>query len=312
MAKKQRYRVKNWAQYNKSLVRRGSLTVWFDEKSITSWHEVLATGKRGRPAEYADIAIQCVLLLKGVFGLPLRALQGFVESLVELLKLTIRTPNYTTICRRQKTLSIMLERHTRGKSLHVVIDSTGLKVFGEGEWKVRQHSYSKRRTWRKLHLGIDENTGEIVAVTLSTNDVADSEVLPDLLAHIDETIEQVSADGAYDSFEGHAAIAKREARAAIPPRENARIRQHGNSQAPPLPRDEILRSIRQLGRRGWKKASGYHRRSLAETAMYRFKQLLGDDLSARLFDNQCTEAFIKCNAMNRMTSLGMPRSYAVA
>jgi hypothetical protein len=311
MSKKQKYRVRNWKEYNRSLIKRGSITVWFDEKSIAKWYESEATNQRGRPRIYADIAIHCVLLIKVVFGLPLRSLQGFVESLVVLLKLPIIVPNYTTISRRQKSLKVALGRYTKGESLHIVVDSTGLKVFGEGEWKVRQHGYSKRRTWRKLHLGVDEASGEIVASVLSTNDVGDSEVLPDLLQQVQGPIHQVSADGAYDTFGCHEAIAAHEARAAIPPRENARIAKHGNSNGPPLPRDEILRSIREVGIKTWKQDSDYHRRSLAETAMYRFKQLLGRTLDARTFKNQATEAFIKCNAMNRMTSLGMPESYVV-
>ena len=203
------------------------------------------------------------------------------------------------------------ERHKKGESLHVVVDSTGLKVFGEGEWKVRQHGYSKRRTWRKLHLGVDEASGEVVASVLSTNNVGDSEVLPDLLQQVQDPIHQISADGAYDTFGCHAAIAARNASAAIPPRENACIAQHGNSNDPPLPRDEILRAIREKGMKSWKQDSHYHRRSLAETAMYRFKQLLGRTLSARTFENQSAEAFIKCTAMNRMIRLGMPDSYAL-
>jgi hypothetical protein len=313
MSKKKRYRVRNWKEYNKSLVNRGRITLWFDEKSIANWYENKQPGrrKRGRPKTYADIAVECLLLIKVVFNLRLRSLQGFAKSLVDLLKLPITIPNYTTISRRQKTIQVILERYKKGESLHVVVDSTGLKVFGEGEWKARQHGYSKRRTWRKLHLGVDEAGGEIVAVVLSTNDMGDSEVLPDLLQQIQDPIHQVSADGAYDTFGCHDAITERGATAVIPPRENARIAQHGNSHYPPLSRDKILRSLRNNSLKSWKQDSNYHRRSLAETAMYRFKQLLGRTLDARTFENQCTEAFIKCNAMNRMTSLGMPDSYAV-
>jgi hypothetical protein len=314
MSKKKIYRVRNWKQYNRSLINRGRITLWFDTKSISNWYEKnhSKNKKRGRPKTYADIAIQCLLLIKVVFNLPLRSLQGFVESLAELLNLPITIPDYSTISRRQKTIQVMLERYHRGESLHVVVDSTGLKVFGEGEWKVRQHGYSKRRTWRKLHLAVDEATGEVVASALSTNDVGDSEILPDLLQQIQDPIHQVSADGAYDTFACHEEILGKGAVAAIPPRENAVITQHGNSGDPPLPRDEILRSIRDKGMKVWKQNSDYHRRSLAEVAMYRFKQLLGRTLSARIFENQCTEAFIKCNAMNRMTGLGMPDSYAIA
>lgn len=187
-----------------------------------------------------------------------------------------------------------------------------MKVFGEGEWKVRQHGYSKRRTWRKLHLGIDEKTSEIVASVLTTNDFGDGEILPDLLEQIDAPLSQASGDGAYDSFENYNLLHERGAKITIPPRENAKTRQHSNCKSPPLIRDEIIRAIRQLGRAEWKKKNGYHRRSLAETMMFRFKRQFGDNLHAITFESQATEAFIKCNILNKITSLGMPSSYAIS
>lgn len=312
MPKKSTYRVHNWKEYNASLVQRGSVTIWLEEEALAQWEEAKKTGKRGRPRKYSDVAIECLITLKSIYRLALRALQGFAESLKKLFQCDVPIPHYTTTCRRQKALAIVLKRYQQGESIHVVIDSTGLKIYGEGEWKVRQHGAGKRRTWRKLHLGIDADTSEVAAVVLSTNDVTDPEVLPDLLEQVEESIDQVSADGAYDTFSCHETLAKRGAKATIPPRCNARIRQHAKHPEPPLPRDEILRSIRKKGLKGWKKDSGYHRRSLAETAMYRFKQLFGGNLRARIFENQCTEAFIKCNAMNKMSSLGMPESYVVA
>ncbi len=312
MAKKLAYRIRNWPEYNKSLVKRGSLTVWFDKESLENWHNIEQEGLRGRPKQYADAAIICMLTLKVVFTMPLRARQGFVESLIGLLELPIKAANYTTVCRRQKALEIPLKKFKSGESLHAVFDSTGLKVFGEGEWKVRQHGYTKRRTWRKLHLGIDEATGEIIASVLSTNDMHDSEVFPDLVNQIEETINQASADKAYDSFANYDLLEKLGAKVTIPPREKAKIRQHGNSAKTPLLRDENIRQIRKLGKKTWKNENGYHRRSIAENAMFRFKKILGDDLKSILFENQCVEAFIKCNVLNSMTNLGMPMSYAIA
>jgi len=311
MSKKKRYRIRNWRDYNKSLVKRGSLTLWFDEESIKKWHKATRTKRRGRPRRYANIAIQCMLTLKLVYDLSLRATQGLVESLIELLDLPIEAADYSTVCRRQKHLDIKLQNKNSNESFHGVFDSTGLKVFGEGEWKVRQHGYSKRRTWRKLHLGVDEASGEIVASVLTTNDFGDGEVLPDLIEQIDSPLSQVSGDGAYDSFENYDLLHKRGAKVTIPPRENAKTRQHGNCKSPPLVRDEVVRAVRKLGRAEWKKKNGYHRRSIAETTMFRFKQLFGDKLHAILFENQATEAFVKCNALNKMTAIGMPESYAV-
>ncbi|BAY24022.1 transposase [Calothrix sp. NIES-2100] len=189
------------------------------------------------------------------------------------------------------------------------MDSTGVKVYGEGEWKVRTHGSAKRRTWRKLHLGVDEGTGEILAAVVTTNDVADCEVLTDLLEQIEHPIDQLSGDGGYDTFDCYDAIASRGAKATIPPRSNAKIQQHGNCKAPPHPRDENLRACRQVGRKQWKQESGYHRRSLSETAMFRLKIIFGGKLRRRFFDNQAVELFLQCAALNRMIQLGKPDSY---
>ncbi|HKQ04112.1 MAG TPA: IS5 family transposase [Blastocatellia bacterium] len=193
----------------------------------------------------------------------------------------------------------------------MVVDSTGVKVFGEGEWKVRQHGYTKRRTWRKLHLGADAATGEIVAAVVTTNNVADSQVLEDLLEQVGGELAQVSGDGSYDKRNCYEAIRQRKAKAAIRPRRNAKIWQHGNRQAERLIRDENLRRIRQVGPKQWKQEVGYDRRSLAETQMFRVKVIFGDRLSARQFAGQATQVLVRCAALNRMTHLGMPDSYAV-
>ena len=190
-----------------------------------------------------------------------------MESLVIWGRLPIKVPCYTTLCRRQKKLCIDLPKINKGGSLHIVIDSTGLKVFGEGEWKSRKHGYSKRRTWRKAHVAIDVETQGIEAMELTTNDVSDSEVLPSLIEQIENPIDQVGADGAYDTHEIHNIIEDRGARVAIPPRCNAKIKKHGNNKSPPLARDQNIRAIRKHGLKEWKRQSGYHRRSLAETAM---------------------------------------------
>ena len=229
-----------------------------------------------------------------------------------LMNLDLSIPDYTTLCRRQSQLDIEIPCSDSKEAKHIVIDSTGLKIFGEGEWKVRQHGYKKRRTWRKLHLGVNAQTQEIEAVVVSTNDVHDSEVFDDLLEQVEGDIEKVSADGAYDTHEIFNTIAEHSAKPLIPPRKTAKITQHGNSKKTPLPRDEVLREIRKSGRKKWKEKSGYHKRSLAETAMFRIKQLFGDQLASRCFENQAVEAFIRCMALNKMTGIGMPESYPVS
>jgi len=223
----------------------------------------------------------------------------------------ITCTDYTTLCRRSKELDVKLPHQSRGKPLHIVVDSTGLKVYGEGEWKVRQHGYTKRRTWRKLHLAVDESSGQIEAVVVTTNGTDDGDVLGDLLDQVGEQIKQVSADGLYDKRKCYKVIGKRNVVAAIPPRKGARIWQHGNRGKGPLARDENLRRIRGVGRNRWKQEVGYHRRSLAETTFYRIKTIFGDRLSARGFKAQICEMLIKCAALNRMTHVGMPDSYAV-
>jgi len=178
-------------------------------------------------------------------------------------------------------------------------------------FRSRQHGYTKRRTWRKLHIGADEATGEVVAAVVTTNNVADAQVVEDLLEQVEEEIAQVSGDGSYDKRQAYAAIKKRQAKAAIPPRRNAKIWQHGNSKQERLLRDENLRRIRQVGRKQWKQEVDYHRRSLAETQMYRLKTIFGDRVSARQFAGQATQVLVRCAALNQMTHLGMPDSYAV-
>lgn len=310
--KKAKYHIGNWREYNEALVNRGSLTFWFDEEAIGSWRETQHSARRGAPRLYSDVAIECALTLGAVYSLPLRATEGLMRSVIELTGLGLPIPDYTTLCRRRSDLQVFLPRRLPKGAVHVVVDATGLKVFGEGEWKVRKHGYGKRRTWRKLHLAVDEASHEILAAVLTTNDFGDNEVFADLLEQIDEPLAQVSADGSYDSWDIHERIQQRGAHAAIPPRKTARIRQHGNSGQPPLPRDEALRAIRRHGRAAWKRGAGYHRRSLAETAMFRIKTLFGDSLSAHLFDSQAAEAFLRCRALNRMTELGMPESYVVS
>jgi transposase len=177
---------------------------------------------------------------------------------------------------------------------------------------VRQHGWSKRRTWRKLHLGIDEATGEIVAAVASEAGVTDDDVVPDLLEQVDRPIQHVSADGAYDKRKCYEALEATGAKVTIPPRRDAKIWQHGNSAGEPWQRDENLRAIRRVGRKQWKKESGYHRRSLAETAFFRLKTIFGATLRSRNFAQQATELFLRATVLNRMTQLGRPESYRLA
>ena len=186
--KKQRYRIRNWKQYNKALVNRGSLTIWFDHHAINLWLNEQRSGKRGRPLLYTAVAIECMLTIKAVYHLPLRSTQGLMRSVMKLLKLALPVADYSTLSKRSTSLAVSLPRQATGKALHLVVDSTGMKVYGEGEWKVRQHGYSKRRTWRKLHLGVDQAIGEVLAVAMTDHETLDRRVVPALLAQVEEPL----------------------------------------------------------------------------------------------------------------------------
>jgi Transposase DDE domain len=304
---KRQYRIRNWRDYNSALVRRGSLTLWVEQGTVGRWRDTTAPVRRGRRRLYSDLAITCALMLREVYHLPLRSTRGLVASVLRLLGAAdLPAPHYSTLSRRAAALEVELGRLAEGP-LHLAVDSTGLKLYGEGEWKVRLHGKEKRRTWRKLHLCIDHRTHECVALTMTDKDVLDRRELPGLLDAVEGEVAEVLGDGAYD-FQGcYKAIGARGARSVIPPRARARVRsgpEFGD-------RDAAVLRGREVGRDEWKKEAGYHRRSLAETAMMRLKTIFSDKLRAREWRRQETELRVRCAAMNRMTSLGMPRSYAV-
>ncbi len=181
----------------------------------------------------------------------------------------------------------------------------------EGEWQVRQHGSAQRRTWRKLHLGVDEATGEILTAMASTNNVSDGAALPELLQNIVDEIEQVSADGAYDQRSCYDAIADKQAQAAIPPRQGARIQKQLDCHAHSYSRDENLRRIHQIGRAKWQRQSNYHRRSIVENTIFRLKSLFGGKLRRRCFEQQAVELFLQCAVLNRMIQVSNPDTYKV-
>jgi len=303
---KRRYRIRNWPEYNSALVRRGSLTLWVEQGAVNKWRDTAAPARRGRRRFYSDLAITCALTLREVYHLPLRATQGLVRSVLRLLGEDFPAPHYSTLSRRAATLDVKLPRLSTGP-LHLAVDSTGLKLYGEGEWKVRLHGKEKRRTWRKLHLVIDHRTHEAVALSMTDKDVLDRRELPGLLRGVEGEVAEVLGDGAYD-FQGcYRAIDETGARAVIPPRVRARVRSGEEFRD----RNAAVLRGREVGRDEWKKEAGYHRRSLAETAMMRFKTIFSDRLRAREWSRQETELRVRCAAMNKMTGLGMPRSYAV-
>ena len=296
------YKIKNWRAYNEALKRRGSLTIWFDPETL--W-EAKPTGKRGRQPVYSDAAIQTCLTMKVLFGMALRQTTGFVESLLQLTGLGWSVPDFSTLSRRQKFLAVTIPYRGSKGPLHLLIDSTGIKVEGEGEWNARKHGGPKRRVWRKVHLGIDEETLEIRAVEFTSSDIGDAPMLPELLDQIppDQEIGSVTADGAYDTRKCHDAVADRGAAAVIPPRKNAKPWKPDTAGA--VARNEAPRATKYLGRALWRKWSGYHRRSRAETKMHCMK-LLGQRLMARHADRQVAELQIRVAVLNGFTALGIP------
>src|SRR5918993_860410 len=306
-----RYKVSNWPEYDRALQQRGSSTVWVTPEALAAWHPP-KTGRRGRSPQYADIAIETGHLLRLAFGRPWRQTEGLLRSLATLLGLSIGVPDHTTFSRRSPGLALAgsLARAQRTGPVHVVIDATGLKVHGAGEWRVEKHGGRGRRTWRKLHLAVDPGTGEILASELTTTEEGDASRVGPLLEQITGPIASVPADGAYDGKPVYRAVAERQpdppAAVVIPPRATAVA--GPTADATPSQRDRHIRTIRDRGRLGWQKAVGYGRRSLGETAMFRYKAIVGRGLRARTLPAQKTEARAACLVLNRMTRLGMPVS----
>ncbi|APW35968.1 IS5 family transposase [Rhodoferax koreense] len=306
--KQGKYKTTNWASYNTALKARGSLTVWLDRDM--RW---LAepTGKRGCQPIFSDAAIQFCLSVKCLFGLPLRQSLGLVQSLLQLAQLDWPVPDFSTVCRRQARLQVQLSYRPSSAPLNLLVDSTGIKFVGEGEWKRKKHGAEYRRQWRKVHLGIDEQTLEIRAIEVTDNTVGDAPMLAELLKQIpaDEALANVSADGAYDTKGCHAAIAERGAMAVIPPRKNAQVWKGAGVGA--QVRNAAVAACKRLGRTIWKCWSGYHRRSLVETKMHCFKRL-GERVMARSFARQVVELHVRAALLNRFTQLCTPATVAVA
>ncbi|EKF9778724.1 IS5 family transposase [Vibrio cholerae] len=303
---KPRYKTTNWKQYNKALINRGSLTFWIDEEAIRQWKQS-KQNKRGRPRQFSDLAITTALMVKRVFSMPLRALQGFIDSVFSLANVPIVCPHYSCISRRAKQVEVSFKPKTRGAIQHLAIDATGLKVYGEGEWKVKKHGTDgKRRVWRKLNLAVDTSTHEIVAAELSLSNVTDAEVLPNLLKQTRRRIIEISGDGAYDTRDCHEAIRFKRAIPLIPPREGAAFWENGH------PRNLAVGCQKLYGSNNkWKKRYGYHKRSLSETTMYRVKQLLGGRLNLRNYNAQVGETYAMIKALNKLTELGMPETQCI-
>lgn len=307
---KTKYRVRNWAEYDRALVRRGDLTIWLSEDALDSWTPT-NNGRRGAQRRYSDMAIEMALTLRLVYRLPWRQTEGLLTSVLRMLELPLSAPDHTTMSRRSRTLSIRLRRRAFEGPLHLVVDSTGLKVHGEGEWASWKHGKGRaRRGWGKLHLGVDSG-GYIVASALTTNTVDDASVVAKLLAQVPEPVSRFTADGAYDAKKVYEALSDRPAPprdVVIPPKRGAVI---GACPDTCPWRADNINLIGELGRRGWQKARGYHQQARVENGFFRYKQIIGGRLRARSLETQTAEVKVACNLLNTMTEMGRPVSEAL-
>jgi Transposase DDE domain len=312
---KDKYKLSNWKAYNKNLCKRGSLTLYIHESVIRSWRDIDVSKKVVGEQTYPESIILCCLLIKMQYHQPLRQTTGLVKSILTMAGYgDLDVPDYSTLCRRQTALPVILtKRWDSGKKLAVAIDSKGLKVYGEGEWKVRKHGISKRRTWQKLHIAIDINTQEIIGVSLTGNDIDDAAEAKKILKDKAEKVESFYGDGAYDDFQFRKILGN--AKQIIPPPKDAVV--HEATKRKPvkeylIQRNKAVEFINKHDRKQWKINEGYHKRSLNETVMFRYKTVFGGEMQARKLENQKTEILIKTKILNIYRDIGMPVSYRVA
>jgi hypothetical protein len=303
---KTKYRVANWPAYNQALVRRGDVTVWLAPEAIAGWTP-RRSGMRGGQRRYSDLAIETALTLRLIYHLPLRQAEGFLHSLLVMMHLDLSTPDHSTLSRRGQHLPRQLRPVPSGKRIHLVLDSTGLSIVGEGEWAAAKHGGRGRRGWKKLHLGVDRS-GVILAHSLTEATVDDATTALDLITAVEGTLARVTADPAYDTIAVYETARARGATVVVPPVRTANVSRHGPRSAA---RDRTIRSVKKLGRRRWKKAAGCHRQVRVENAFFRYKSIIGDGLRARSPAGQGSEAVLSCEILNRMTDLGRPASYSI-
>ena len=318
---RQRHQVTNWPAYEASLRQRGSLTVWFSDEAVQAWRAEPRTTRGGQPW-YSPLAILTALTLRAVFRLAYRQAEGLIGSLVGLLGLSLRVPDHTTLSRRAATLEVprphqrpsagACEGSDGAQPLHLLVDSTGLRLCGAGEWLSEKHGTKTRRSWRKLHLGVDAETGQIVVPVLTGRDVDDGVEVGALLDQVEGHVASFTGDGGYDQEGVYADVAERwpEAAVVVPPRSTAVPSK--TAETAPTQRDRHLQCIADHGRLRWQQASGYTKRARAETAISRFKRVIGDALRSRKDERRATEVAVAVHAFNRMLELGRPNYVRIA
>ncbi len=303
---KTKYRVTNGASYDRALVQRGDITLWLSPEAVASW-KPRRTGRPGGQPKYSDLAIETALTVRLVFHLPLRQTEGFLSSLFKMMELDLTAPDHTTLSRRGKHLDVKLRRVPMGRPTHLIVDSTGLSIVGEGEWAAAKHGERGKRGWKKLHLAVDRR-GAIVAQVLTDANVDDANTGVDLIEQVDGKLASITGDAAYDTAAIYGGALKHGAKVVVPPTRKAVVSGRGQGATA---RDRTIRKVKKLGRREWKKVSGYHRQGTVENAFFRYKSIIGDRLRARTSGSQEAETLIACNVLNRMLVLGRPASVAV-
>ena len=307
---KQRHRVTNWAAYDAGLRGRGSLTIWFTEAAIATWRAEPRTTRGGQP-RYSSLAITTALTLRAVFRLALRQTEGLIGSIIALLGLDLAIPDHSTLSRRAEALALpRLLPDTA--PVHLLVDSTGLRLCGPGEWLVEKHGSKRRRAWRKLHIGTDANTGQIVAAELTTHDIDDGSQVGPLLEQVTRPVASFTGDGAYDRDDVYSEVSERHPGAAVivPPRSAAVP--SAAAEITPTQRDRHLRLIAERGRMGWQRISGYNWRALVEADIGRFKRVIGDALRSHTKRRRATEVAVAVHVLNRMLELGRPEYVRLA
>ena len=304
-----RRRVTNWPAYDASLRQRGSLTVWLTDEAVAAWAAEPRTTRGGQP-RYSPLAILTALTLRAVFRLGFRQAEGLIGSIVGLPGLCLRVPDHTTLSRRAATLDVPrpgnADAGAGSEPMHLLVDSTGLKLCGKGEWLLEKHGTATRRSWRMLHLGVDAGTDRIVASTLTPKDVDDASQAGPLLDQVSGSVASFTGDGAYDQDRVYAGVAGRhpEAVVVVPPRATAVP--SDTAESAPTQRDGHLQHIARHGRMRWQSASGYNQRVRVEATMNRWKQVIGDELRAHTDERRATEVAVAVHALNRMLELGRP------
>ncbi len=301
-------KIRNWPEYNRSLIKRGSINFWISTDVIETWVSQKSRLGAGRPEKYSDQSIEAACMIRFYFHLSLRATEGFISSIFGLMNVSLPVPSYSRISRRMKQLKLDCTRLSNTRPTDIVIDATGVKLYGDGEWHRKIHGVSKRKKWKKMTLGVCPKSHEIIFNLTSDDSIGDVTLFKETFNYLPRTVKTVIMDGAGDTHTMYDLAEEQSVKLIAPPRKGSVYRIGADRTR----RDQYIREIRRLGNnedafRTWKKKHGYHRRSLAETAISRFKGILGCKLKSHGLLNQHNEMVLKSLILNKINELGMPQ-----